>query len=96
MSIKMLHDFVLIKASPEKEVTSGGLLLAPSAVEKPATGTVISVGPGKYDHNGVRIDHNIEVGDTIIFSKSALNQPLEHNGEDFHVMIAEQIFGVVK
>lgn len=92
--IQMLHDYVLVKANEAKEETAGGIILAASAVEKPATGTVVSVGPGKTDRDGNRIDHGIREGDAIIFSQTALNQPLTHAGESYHVMLAEQIFGV--
>lgn len=94
MSLKMLFDYVLVKAEEAKTETASGFLLASAAVEQPAKGTVVSVGEGKFASTGVRIEHGIQVGDQVIFSKSAMNQPLEHNGEQYHVMLAEQIFGV--
>lgn len=94
MSIQMLFDYVLVESTPVQEVTTSGFMLSGSSVEKPATGIVISVGEGKFTSTGSRIEHGIQVGDTVIFSKSALNQPLTHDGKDYHVMIAEQIFGV--
>lgn len=96
MSLTMLHDYVLIKAHDAEEETKGGIVLAPSAIEAPAKGVVISAGPGKFDRNGNRIDHGIQEGDQVIFSESALNQPIEHDGEKLHIMLAEQIFGVDK
>ena len=89
----MLFDYVLVKAEKAKEETASGFLLG-TAVEKPARGTVVSVGEGRFTTNGTRIDHGIKLGDVVIFSKTALNQPLVHDGEEYHVMLAEQIFGV--
>lgn len=94
MALRMLHDYVLVRADEAQEETAGGIVLAPSSVEAPATGKVVSVGPGKFDRNGNRIEHGIEDGDSIIFGKSALRDPIKHEGEDLYVMTADAIFGV--
>lgn len=92
----MLHDYILVRAGEVKEETSAGIILAPSAVDAPATGTVVSAGPGKYAPNGVRLEHGIEEGDRVIFGQSALRDPIKHEGEDLYVMKADAIFGVDK
>ncbi len=92
----MLHDYILVKADDVENETKAGIVLAPSAVDEPATGTVVSAGPGAFAPNGERMEHGIEAGDKIIFGKSALREPLTHEGEKFYVMKADAIFGVDK
>ena len=43
-----------MQVQEETAVTSGGLMLPESAREKPMSGVVISVGPGKRDKDGSR------------------------------------------
>lgn len=95
MSIKMLFDHVLVHAAPVK-TEEGGILLSAESTTRPASGIVVSVGLGKFTSTGTRIEHGINVGDEVIFSHTALNQPLEHDGETLYVMLAEQIFGVIR
>ena len=43
MNIRPLHDRVVIKRLEAEEKTSSGIILAPSATEKPDMGEVIAV-----------------------------------------------------
>ena len=45
--LKMLHDYVLVKADKADEKTAGGLFLTSSTTEKPHTGVAVAVGTGK-------------------------------------------------
>ena len=47
MSIRPLHDRVLIQRIKEEEKTKGGIIIPDSAKEKPIEGKVIAVGNGK-------------------------------------------------
>lgn len=92
--LKMLHDYVLVKADKVEEKTSGGLFLTANTADKPHTGVVVAVGPGKYSARGELIVHGISAGDKVVFPAAALNNKLEHDGEEYNVMTAEQIFGI--
>lgn len=46
-----LHDIVLIEPDDVEATTESGIILAPQAVTKPTTGTVIAVGPKVYGLN---------------------------------------------
>ena len=46
MTIKPLADRVVIKMLEAEETTKGGIILAPSAKEKPSIAEVVAVGPG--------------------------------------------------
>ncbi|MFC2293803.1 MAG: co-chaperone GroES, partial [Kingella oralis] len=54
MKIRPLHDRVVIKRLEAEEKTASGIILAPSAAEKPDMGEVIAVGAGKVGKDGQR------------------------------------------
>ena len=66
MTIKPLADRVVIKMLEAEETTKGGIILAPSAKEKPSIAEVVAVGPGglvdgekvlaKYAGTEVKVD----------------------------------------
>lgn len=71
MSIRPMHNNILVKPDPKvEEVTKGGVIaLAESHVRETITGEVLAIGPGRY--NGIMdktIPVNVRCGDRIIFS----------------------------
>lgn len=67
--IKPLDDRVLIKpTAPEKKTTSG-IYLPEGAKEKPITGKIVAVGPGKFSDKGNRTPLTVKKGDTVVFGK---------------------------
>ena len=46
MTIKPLADRVVIKMLEAEETTKSGIILAPSAKEKPSIAEIVAVGPG--------------------------------------------------
>jgi len=48
MNLRPLHDWALIERSDAGDITAGGIHIPDTAREKPAQGTVIAIGPGKY------------------------------------------------
>jgi len=69
--IKPLGDRVVIKPTPKEEISKGGIVLPDTAKEKPQDGKIVAVGPGKLTEDGKRIDMEVKVGDTVIYSKYA-------------------------
>jgi chaperonin GroES len=69
MNIKPLADRVVIEVVEEKEKKVGGIIMPDSAKEKPQQGKVVAVGKGKRSDSGELIDMEVNVGDTVLFSK---------------------------
>ena len=69
MAIKPLEDRVLVKPDEAEEKTSGGIILPETAKKKPHEGTIIAVGPGKINKNGIKITMEVKVGDKILYGK---------------------------
>jgi chaperonin GroES len=70
--IKPLGDRVLIKVDTAAEESAGGVLLTDSAKEKPMSGQVMAVGPGRLDENTGKV-HSMKLkpGDRVTFFKWA-------------------------
>ncbi len=94
MSIRPLHDRVIVKRFEEETTTPGGIVLPGSAAEKPSQGKVIAVGNGKQLDNGTVRTLEVKVGDTVLFGKYAGNE-VKVDGEDLIVMREEDILGVL-
>ncbi|MGN6501666.1 MAG: co-chaperone GroES [Pseudolysinimonas sp.] len=94
VSIKPLEDRIVIKQLHAEEVTASGLVIPDTAKEKPQEGEVIAVGPGRVDDNGNRIPLDVNVGDTVIYSKYGGTE-VKYGGEDLLVLSARDVLAVV-
>ncbi len=71
MSIRPLHDRVLVRREEEETKTAGGIVLLGSAAEKPSRGEIIAVGNGKSTANGDVCPLDVKAGDNVIFGQYA-------------------------
>lgn len=69
--VEPFGDRILVRPIPESDRTKGGIVIPENAKEKPTTGTILAVGPGKRDNNGVVHEVVAQVGDTVVYSKYA-------------------------
>ncbi len=68
VTIKPLEDRIVVQANEAEQMTASGIVIPDTAKEKPQEGTVIAVGPGRFE-DGNRVPLDINVGDTVIYSK---------------------------
>ena len=94
MALKPLGDRVIVKADEAESQTASGLYLASEAKEKPQTGKVIAVGEGKIDKDGNKIPVPVKVGDKVIYGKYGGTE-VTHEGEDFLILRADDIYAVI-
>jgi len=94
MSLRPLHDRVIIKRFDQETKTSSGIVIPESAAEKPDQGEVIAVGPGKRDSDGKRIEPDLKVGERVLFGKYA-GQQVKVDGNELLVLREEDIVAVV-
>lgn len=95
MSIRPLHDRVLIRRSEEETKTPGGIVLPESATEKPMTGEVIAVGKGKVNSNGDVRPLEVKAGDKVIFGKYAGTE-VKVDNEKLLIMREDDVMGVME
>lgn len=95
MSIRPLHDRVVVRREEEEKTTAGGILLPDSASEKPAQGEVIACGNGKILENGDVRPLDVKVGDTVLFGKYS-GSDVKVDDEELLVMREEDILCVIE
>ncbi len=71
IQLQPLGDRVVVEREASEERTAGGIVLPDTAKDKPARGTVISVGNGKLLDDGTRGTMQVKAGDRVIFSSYA-------------------------
>ena len=71
MAVKLqpMGDRLVVKPTQVEEKTKSGIYIPDTVKEKPQEGKVVAVGPGRMTDEGKRIPMDVEVGDTIIYSK---------------------------
>ena len=55
----------------EEQMSAGGIYIPDTAKEKPQEGKIVAVGPGRLSDDGNRVPMEVEIGDTVIYSKYA-------------------------
>ena len=95
MSIRPLHDRVVVRRLDEERTTAGGIVLPDSATEKPMEGMVISVGNGKISENGDVRPLDVNAGDKVLFGKYSGTE-VKIDGEELLVMREDDIMAVVE
>ncbi|MBQ9950231.1 MAG: co-chaperone GroES [Clostridia bacterium] len=94
MKIKPLADRVVIKALEAEETTKGGIILAPTAQEKPQIAEVVEVGPGG-NVDGKEIVMHVKQGDRVIASKYAGTE-VKLDGVTYTIVRQSDILAVVE
>jgi chaperonin GroES len=95
MSIRPLHDHVVVRRLDEEKTTAGGIVLPDSATEKPMEGEVISVGNGKISENGDVRPLDVKAGDKVLFGKYSGTE-VKVDGEELLIMREDDIMAIVE
>ena len=81
-SFKPLGNRVVVEPlEGEEQVSSGGIYIPDTAKEKPQEGTIVAVGPGRLTDEGAIVPMELEVGDSVVYSKYAGTEYKEGNIE---------------
>lgn len=95
MSLRPLHDRVIVKRLDQETKTLSGIVIPDSAAEKPDQGEVVAVGPGRRDSEGRHIEVDVKVGDRVLFGKYS-GQSVKIDGNELLVLREEDIVAVVR
>ena len=88
MQFKPLGERALVQIVEREQTTASGIVLPDTAKEKPQTAEVVAV--GQFE-NGLTVSE----GDVIVFAKYSGTE-ISLNGEDYMVLDADDILGVVE
>ena len=94
ISIKPLEDRIVVKANEAEQKTASGLVIPDTAKEKPQEGTVLSVGPGRFE-NGNRIPLYIKAGDVVLYSKYGGTE-VKYNNEEYLVLSSRDVLAIIE
>jgi chaperonin GroES len=94
MSIRPLHDRIIVQRLEEGEQKIGGIIIPDTAKEKPQQGKVIAVGNGKVNDEGKRIPLDVKAGDLILFGKYT-SQEVKLDGEEYLIMREDEVLAVI-
>src|SRR3954462_7588491 len=93
-SLKPLEDRVVVKPGEGEETTVSGIVIPDTAKEKPQEGSVIAVGPGRFE-DGSRVPLDVKVGDKVIYSKYGGTE-VKLDGEDPLILSARDVLAIVE
>ena len=94
MSLRPLHDRVLIRRVGQEEKTRGGILIPDTAQEKPMEGEIVAVGPGSRGEDGTLQALDVKAGDRVLFGKWSGTE-VKIDGEELLIMKESDIMGVL-
>lgn len=92
--LKPLADRVIIKMIETEETTKGGIILSPSAKEKPQIAEVLEVGPGGMV-DGKEVVMTVKKGDKVIVSKYSGTE-VKYEGEELIIVKQGDILAIVE
>lgn len=95
MSLKPLHDRILVRPGKPEETTKGGIIIPDTAKEKPMQGEVIAVGNGRVNDHGNKIELDVKAGDKVLYGKYS-GQEITVDGEELLIMRESDVFAVIE
>ena len=91
--LKPLEDRIVVKAIEGDQTTASGLVIPDTAKEKPQEGTVVAIGPGKFE-DGARVPLDVAVGDKVIYSKYGGTE-VKVKGEEYLILSARDVLAII-
>ncbi len=93
LQIQPLADRVVVRPAEAESQRPSGIYVAETAKEKPQKGTIVAVGPGKWEDGQVE-PMNVQVGDTVLFAKYAGTE-IRIDDEDVLIMSQKDILAKI-
>jgi chaperonin GroES len=95
MTVRPLHDRLIIKRIEEKESVKGGIIIPDTAKEKPQEGEVIAVGNGKKNEDGKVLPLDVKAGDRILFGKYSGTE-IKIDNQEYLILREEEVLGIIE
>ncbi len=94
VNVEPLADRVVVLPLEDEEQMRGGLYIPDTAKEKPQSGKIVAVGPGKLSEEGVRIEPDVKVGQTVLYGKYSGTE-VTVEGDDYLILRESDILAVL-
>ncbi len=96
MTIRPLHDRVIVKRKEVESKSVGGIVLTGSAAGKSTRGEVLAVGKGRVLENGNVQPLDVKTGDTVIFNDGYGVKVEKIDNQDVLIMSESDILAIVE
>jgi len=93
--LQPLGDRVVVEREESEDVTAGGIVLPDTAKDKPARGTVISVGDGRLLDDGTRHALQIKPGERVLFTSYA-GEAIKLGDQELLLMREDDILAIIE
>lgn len=90
-----LQDRIVVERAVEEERSKGGIVIPDTAKEKPITGIVKAIGPGKRNESGQIQPIAVKIGDKILFGKYAGTE-VKLDNKEYIVMREDDVIAIMK
>lgn len=97
-NIEPLGGLVLItKIEETDKTTKSGLVIAASVVDQNLSrGTIVKVGPGERDQNGIIHPLPLNIGDVIIYNNIHATEITDNSNDKYYFISWRNLFGTEK
>lgn len=95
MSLRPLHDRILVRRLEEEEQQRGGIIIPDTAKEKPQQATVLAVGTGRITDDGKVQQLDVKAGNRVVFGKYAGTE-VKVDGEELLIIREDDVLGVLE
>ena len=95
MTVRPLHDRIMIKRIEEKETVMGGIIIPDTAKEKPQEAEVVAVGNGKKTEDGKVIPLDVKKGDRILIGKYSGTE-IKMEDEEYLILREDEVLGIIE
>jgi chaperonin GroES len=94
VTLKPLEDRIVVTVLESEQTTASGIVIPDTAKEKPQEGTVVAVGPGRFE-DGQRLPMDVKEGDTVIFSKYGGTE-VKYGADEYLILSARDVLAVIQ
>jgi chaperonin GroES len=95
MSLRPLHDRILVRRLEEEEQQRGGIIIPDTAKEKPQQATVLAVGTGRITDDGKVQQLDVKAGNRVVFGKYAGTE-VKVDGEELLIIREDDVLGILE
>jgi chaperonin GroES len=95
MSLRPLHDRILVRRLEEEEQQRGGIIIPDTAKEKPQQATVLAVGTGRITDDGKVQALDVKTGDRVVFGKYSGTE-VKLDGEELLIIREDDVLGILE
>jgi chaperonin GroES len=94
MRINPLGSKIVVERHDPESKSKAGIILPDTAKEKPRSGKVVAVGPGRVTDDGSRQTMSLKIGDAVLFPAYCGNE-ISFDDKQYLIMDENDVLGTV-